>query len=50
MGWKPGPEFKEVLDAVQMGQLEGTLRTREEALSWVAREFPTPSRDGKPRA
>jgi tRNA nucleotidyltransferase/poly(A) polymerase len=50
MGWKPGPEFKEVLDAVQMGQLEGTLRTRDEALSWVIREFPTPSRDGKPRA
>lgn len=42
MGWKPGPKFKEVLDAVQMGQLEGTLRTREEALAWVIREFPNP--------
>ncbi len=39
MGWKPGPKFKTVLDAVQVRQLEGTLQTREEALSWVKREF-----------
>jgi len=42
MGWKPGPMFKTVLDAVQVRQLEGTLRTREEALSWVTREFSRP--------
>lgn len=35
LGWKPGPKFKEVLDAVQTRQLEGTLRQREEALAWV---------------
>jgi tRNA nucleotidyltransferase/poly(A) polymerase len=40
MGWKPGPKFKTVLDAVQVRQLEGTLRTREEALSWVKKKFP----------
>ena len=39
-GWKPGPHFKAVLDAVQVRQLEGTLRTREEALSWMAKEYP----------
>lgn len=39
MGWKPGPKFKTVLDAVQVRQLEGTLQTREEALSWVKKEF-----------
>lgn len=39
MGWKPGPKFKTVLDAVQVRQLEGTLQTREEALSWVNKEF-----------
>jgi poly(A) polymerase len=39
MGWKPGPKFKEVLEAVQTGQLEGTLKGREEALEWVRREF-----------
>jgi len=35
LGWKPGPKFKEVLDAVQTRQLEGTLKTREEALEWI---------------
>jgi poly(A) polymerase len=35
LGWEPGPKFKEVLDAVQTRQLEGTLKTREEALEWI---------------
>jgi poly(A) polymerase len=39
MGWKPGPKFKEVLDAVQTRQLEGTLKTRDEALEWVRTEY-----------
>ena len=39
LGWKPGPKFKTVLDAVQVRQLEGILRTREEAISWVEKEF-----------
>jgi poly(A) polymerase len=39
MGWKPGPKFKEVLEAVQTRQLEGTLTTREEALEWVRGEY-----------
>jgi poly(A) polymerase len=38
LGWKPGPRFKEVLDAVQTRQLEGTLTTREQALAWIAEE------------
>ena len=40
LGWKPGPKFKAVLDAVQVRQLEGVLRTREEAITWVEKEFP----------
>ena len=36
MGWKPGPLFKRVLDAVQVRQLEGSLTSREEATEWVA--------------
>ena len=40
LGWKPGPKFKAVLDAVQVRQLEGILRTREEAITWVEEEFP----------
>lgn len=39
MGWKPGPLFKEALDAVQTQQLEGALKTREEALEWVRSQF-----------
>lgn len=36
LGWKPGPRFKETLDAVQTLQLEGTIRSRDEALAWIA--------------
>jgi len=35
LGLKPGPKFKEILDAVATRQLEGTLRTRGDALDWV---------------
>jgi poly(A) polymerase len=34
-GRKPSPLFKKILDAVQAQQLEGALKTREEALAWV---------------
>jgi poly(A) polymerase len=40
LGWKPGPKFKEVLDAIQTRQLEGTLTSREEALEWIKAEHP----------
>jgi len=39
LGLQPGPKFGEILDAVETGQLEGTLRNREEALDWVKREY-----------
>jgi poly(A) polymerase len=38
-GLRPGPEFKDILEAVQSRQLEGTLSTPEEALTWVKTEF-----------
>ena len=34
-GYKPGPEFKDLLTAVEDAQLEGSISTREEALSLV---------------
>ncbi len=40
MGYKPGPDFRDILSAVEDAQLEGTLHTREEALSFVLSEFP----------
>jgi len=39
LGWKPGPRFKEVLDAVQTRQLEGLLTSSEQALAWVRKEY-----------
>ena len=39
LGLKPGPKFGEILEAAETRQLEGSLRTREEALEWVKREY-----------
>ena len=44
-GYRPGPRFKEILEAVLDAQIEGRVRTREEALALVEREFP--QGDGK---
>ncbi|MBS0658279.1 MAG: CCA tRNA nucleotidyltransferase [Verrucomicrobia bacterium] len=35
LGWKPGPRFKEVLEAALNRQLEGGFANREEALEWA---------------
>ena len=45
LGLKPGPKFREILEAVETRQLEGTLVTREEALEWVKREYLSGTRD-----
>ncbi len=39
-GYRPGPRFKEMLAAVEDAQLEGRIRTREEALALVRERFP----------
>jgi len=39
-GYEPGPRFKQVLTAVEDGQLEGRLTSREAAMEYVRREFP----------
>ncbi len=39
LGLKPGPQFGEILEAVETRQLEGALRSREEALDWVKQEY-----------
>ncbi len=45
LGWKPGPHFGPVLEAVQNAQLDGLLTTPAEALDWVRRTYPAePSR------
>ena len=35
LGLKPGPEFKEMLRAIEDAQLEGAIKTRDEALARV---------------
>ena len=40
LGFKPGPQFKKILSAVEDGQLEGRLHSREEAIAFVGIEFP----------
>ena len=39
-GYLPGPHFKEILAAVEDGQLEGRLQSKANAMQFVAREFP----------
>jgi poly(A) polymerase len=39
-GYKPGPQFKEILNRVEEAQLEGTLKSKEEALRFVKRSYP----------
>ena len=37
LGLAPGPQFKEILEAVEMAFLEGNIANRKEALAWVRR-------------
>jgi poly(A) polymerase len=39
MGFQPGPEFARILKSVEDAQLEGQLKTKEEAKEYVARGF-----------
>lgn len=39
-GYKPGPQFKQILQAVEDAQLEGEIRTHEDALHLVRQRFP----------
>src|SRR5262249_2951993 len=38
-GYPPGPKFKEILCSVEDGQLEGTLRSKTEAMDFVRQQF-----------
>ncbi len=40
-GYVPGPLFKTILEAVEEAQLEGRLRSREDALRLVTGQFPS---------
>ena len=43
LGYQPGPQFRDILSAVEDAQLEGALHTKDDALALVRREFPQAS-------
>jgi poly(A) polymerase len=43
LGYTAGPQFREILSAVEDAQLEGSLHSKEEALSFVLNQFPVKS-------
>ncbi len=44
MGFRPGPLFSQILQALEDGQLEGQIRTREEAEEYVLSKFGSKGR------
>jgi tRNA nucleotidyltransferase/poly(A) polymerase len=44
LGYQPGPEFSEMLRSVEDAQLEGRVRSREEALALVQAQFGQPGK------
>ncbi|HEX3092813.1 MAG TPA: CCA tRNA nucleotidyltransferase [Candidatus Angelobacter sp.] len=44
-GYKPGPQFKELLTAVEDAQLDGSISTKEEALELVQRTSEEPRKN-----
>jgi len=44
MGFQPGPLFSQILQALEDAQLEGQIRTREEAQGYVLSKFATKGR------
>jgi poly(A) polymerase len=39
LGFRPGPRFKEILRSIEDAQLNGKIRTREDAFQLVADEY-----------
>jgi poly(A) polymerase len=43
-GYSPGPQFKEILSAIEDAQLDGRLDSPEQAMQFVRREYPLEAR------
>jgi poly(A) polymerase len=43
LGHRPGPAFKQILQATEDAQLEGRFAGKDDALDFVRREFPVPA-------
>ena len=46
-GYKPGPAFKKILTELEEAQLEGTVKTKDEAMAWVRERFEAPAGEGR---
>jgi poly(A) polymerase len=42
LGYKPGPQFRQMLDSLEDAQLEGLIRSRDEAVAFISANFPGP--------
>jgi len=49
MGFRPSPLFRQILQALEDAQLEGQIRTREEAKQYVLREYGAKGREASSR-
>ncbi|MBI1821199.1 MAG: CCA tRNA nucleotidyltransferase [Nitrospirae bacterium] len=47
MGYFPGPLFKRILHDLEDNQLEGKIKTREEASAWILKTYPLTDQDTK---
>ena len=43
LGFRPGPEFREILDAAEDAQLEGGINSHDDAMIWVRKYYQAPS-------
>jgi len=43
LGFRPGPEFREILDAAEDAQLEGSINSHDDAMMWVRKYYQAPS-------
>lgn len=43
LGYRPGPRYRKMLDALLAAALDGRIQTREAALAFLAREYPLPT-------
>ena len=42
LGYRPGPQFKEILEAVEEAQLNGRIHNKDEALKLIRTDFTAP--------
>ncbi len=43
LGYRPGPRYKEILQAVEDAQLNGHIATRDDAMRLISTSFPNPA-------